>query len=313
MTLARNISLGGILLALFAAAAAAGAPVASCPAPDPSTGRYYLVTRPDPRLCPSPTCGGWFVREVNKPKSLCADGTWQSECHASQLDVAALGWTDEDRARFDRRFGKRHALARGRLEQRDFGGTPGDVLVVEEGWMGQALSRPAGVFFGLVDNGIVCITAPCASIDERRLNSASHRAIAEVDLAASGASAEQVAAGQEAMARRPGILAVGRNEAVEGPGGTGTRLAAREFYRLLAAKAEGQACGGGAGACPAGQFCDAPKACGNSDAAGVCVIPPQVCPQIYAPVCGCDGVTYANDCERQGAMVPLDHDGACTP
>jgi hypothetical protein len=38
---------------------------------------------------------------------------------------------------------------------------------------------------------------------------------------------------------------------------------------------------------------------------------PAVCPQIFSPVCGCDGVIYSNDCERLMAKAQLDHTGSC--
>lgn len=72
-------------------------------------------------------------------------------------------------------------------------------------------------------------------------------------------------------------------------------------------------CGGFQGiACPEGQFCDLPPGeCQTSDLAGVCVLRPEICTTEFDPVCGCDGVTYSNDCERARVGVQLAHVGEC--
>jgi hypothetical protein len=72
-------------------------------------------------------------------------------------------------------------------------------------------------------------------------------------------------------------------------------------------------CGGIAGfPCPDGFFCEFPAGtCDIADNLGTCVEVPELCPAIFDPVCGCDGVTYANDCERRRAGAQKDHDGPC--
>lgn len=60
--------------------------------------------------------------------------------------------------------------------------------------------------------------------------------------------------------------------------------------------------------CPVGSFCER-AACGDS--AGVCQPFPSVCDDDEHPVCGCDGITYFNDCLRQAAGVSFNHPDVC--
>jgi len=60
--------------------------------------------------------------------------------------------------------------------------------------------------------------------------------------------------------------------------------------------------------CPQGTFCSKHD-CG--DPAGTCAAFPVLCPVDARPTCGCDGVTYWNDCHRQIAGAAASAAGEC--
>ena len=90
------------------------------------------------------------------------------------------------------------------------------------------------------------------------------------------------------------------------------------FVGLQSASAKpGQACGRlntfTWGVCGVGEFCNlTPPACLNYFATGSCVrVQTRRCPGTGRAVCGCNRVTYPNDCTRIQAGVSKDHDGHC--
>jgi hypothetical protein len=74
-----------------------------------------------------------------------------------------------------------------------------------------------------------------------------------------------------------------------------------------------EACGGPTHiTCNSALYCQvAAGQCSAPDAAGTCVKAPDFCMRVSRPVCGCNGKTYANECDARHAKAAIDTSGAC--
>jgi hypothetical protein len=182
-----------------------------------STSTFYSV-RQDLRRCVSPMCGGYFVKRVNLPTTRCPNGRYQAECYVAEIDWN--GQTQVDAGK---------ALLRGTVIAKTYNrfGNLG-VLRVTEAWQAVSDSKPSGAFYRVRDRGLRCITFPCPTHHEAKLNTTVSQNIAGVDL-----SALSDAHTAQAMTGPDGVVAAGDHVKVKGPGGTMLELKATQIYLRL--------------------------------------------------------------------------------
>ena len=182
-----------------------------------ATSAFYSIRR-DLRRCVSPMCGGYFVKLVNMSSTRCANGRFMSECYVAEIDWR--GRPQNDGAQL---------LVRGNIVSKRYArfGNLGE-LRVSESWTSLGNNRPVGTFYLVRDRGVRCITFPCPTHLEAKLNSSFRRNIAGVNL--QGAALSDASAAYAAMTGPDGAIVTGNDVVVTGPGGRSFELRATQVY-----------------------------------------------------------------------------------
>ncbi len=201
---------------------------------DVSTGVYtYYFVSPDTRRCASPYCGGVFYRLANATQTRCIDGTKAERCHApsSDWDKLALGDSGMQKVYDGMSGAGGEILVRATVTKKDWGSGLGLFanLNPREAWIGQGPNAAEGPLAKLEDSGVRCITTPCPSLRERKLNSSANAMLAEVGWQSSGATDEQIGDALDKM-HTDGLIIAGARYTVSGPGGSAKARTVTQFY-----------------------------------------------------------------------------------
>lgn len=190
----------------------------STAARQPPTGAAMLVVRYDPRLCPSPLCGGYWVALANAARTRCQDGLRRPRCYAAvAVDARGrpVGDIPED------------ALVRGAI---DLGRDDLGELVVAAIYEPSGRAKVSGGYYRVRDTGIRCVRAPCFSYRATQVNGSTRSTLSGVDIAAANVTAKQLARANAALPTKDGLYARGRFSS--GLDGSRTFHALRVYLRL---------------------------------------------------------------------------------
>ena len=142
-------------------------------------------------------CGGFFVSRVNFTKTKCSDGVLRDRRYVSELDFTAIALPPTRLAReleVGAPVGAAAAVLKATFEPKQYGsGVSSAILRVSEVWSAGSSNAPTGTFYKVTDRGIRCITAPCPSLRQAKLNAASSTNITGLELSASGLTATEQA------------------------------------------------------------------------------------------------------------------------
>lgn len=189
-------------IVLAAAVAIAAALAATATAHSPAgTATYYRI-KPDPRACPSPICGGWWVRRVNRDDTVCGDGAAAAQCYAASIDFSELQLTEQRRLALEQALSAGTTLVRGRLVRRPASQPPLkelDAFVATEIWLRSGTGATPGVVYRVEDNGLRCVRAPCFWLHASVLNTTQHRNVSTLALAPSNASPTSIRRARAAL------------------------------------------------------------------------------------------------------------------
>lgn len=166
----------------------------------------HYFGREDPRLCPSPACGGIWLKAVNGAAANCGRPRGH-ECYVTGLTRVGADPVTEGRLRA--LVTEAGSLVLGNMTNADVQGFPDlRALRVAGVWRPASTRRPKGSVRLLRDNGVRCVTTPCFSVTATTLNTARATTLSAIDLRSTGASRAAMRRA-ERLVTGPGLRAAG--------------------------------------------------------------------------------------------------------
>jgi hypothetical protein len=194
-----------------------------------ASGAVYRL-RADPRMCPSPRCGGFWASAVNRTVTTCLEGTSKPACYVASIDLTALAPSAQ--------ASLRAALASGRvLLQGVFARRGSDelppvaALVARDGWLAVGRGTESGVVYDVADTGVRCVRAPCFSYRATVVNGRRGATLSGVAFGLAKVPASALGRVQAALLHG-GVLAAGtvKTESVGKPASLGRALFATQVW-----------------------------------------------------------------------------------
>src|SRR5262245_26583002 len=157
-----------VAISLLAASLVVSSRPVGAAVPTPVADTVYRV-RPDPRMCPSPACGGFWLTRVNASSTTCIGSDVRPACYVATVDLKAFGAGRQERIR--------SALTQSRVL---LGGVvvrfASDLfprlgsLVARSASLAAGSGSTTGTVYRVLDTGIRCIRAPCFSFRATLVN-----------------------------------------------------------------------------------------------------------------------------------------------
>ena len=200
MRIVLRLTATSLIVTFVGALAGAGPGTAG---PPPVVARSIYVVQPDPRLCPSPLCGGYWVSRANHARTRCDDDQLRPRCYVA-VAVSTL-------TRKPLTAGlPANALVRAVIGSWAFEGF-GELgaVFVAEAWGPVGPEPSTGDFVCLRDIGVRCVRAPCFSFRAWRLNRPYRVTVSDVDLGPARSTPETLQRAEAALTTPGGLLASG--------------------------------------------------------------------------------------------------------
>lgn len=211
------ISRSALSLLVLAVAVTGASSAVGRPSP---VGQTIYVARPDPRACPSPLCGGYWVARANHARTRCHDGLLRPRCYVTDtVDVDGhpleAGVPDG-------------ALVRADIEPRAYEGFGELGELVVAGVRAPVGKGSKGTYYRVRDLGIRCVRAPCFYLRAARLNRSARTIVSDLDLVSvARPSAAELAQAEAALSTSNGLWLLGN---VIETSDAGRILLASRFY-----------------------------------------------------------------------------------